>query len=153
MYGIDPGPRIQNVVFFDGTRVEKFSLTLDEIQQLSSNVPIACEWIEMMGKTVGKSIFETVHAIGYINAFFPHMRLIPRRDIKMHICQTMLAKDGNIRRALIDRYGEPGLKKNPGLFYGITRHHWQALAVAVVARDVVKTINEETYHWDSKSLD
>jgi hypothetical protein len=47
----------------------------------------------------------------------------------------MRAKDSNIRQALIDRFGEPGTKKVPGLLYGIKKDEWSALALGVFWHD------------------
>ena len=46
----------------------------------------------------------------------------------------MRAKDSNIRQALIDKYGKPGTKKDPNLFYNdseqkVSKDIWSALAV------------------------
>ena len=57
----------------------------------------------------------------------------------MHFCNSVQAKDGNIRQALIDRFGGKegaiGKKKTPGPLYGVHAHEWPALAVAVMASD------------------
>ncbi|MBV8782506.1 MAG: hypothetical protein JO353_14005, partial [Phycisphaerae bacterium] len=50
------------------------------------------------------------------------------------------AKDGNIRQALIDRFGPTkeraiGKKKSPGPLYGMSGDCWSALAVAVTYAD------------------
>lgn len=51
---------------------------------------------------------------------------------KHHLCGRT---DGNVRAALIDRYGGKakaiGNVKNPGPLYGLAKHAWPALAVAV----------------------
>jgi len=151
MYGIDPGPINQSIVYFSGTRCEAFTCTRNEGPILWHGVPIACEWIESYGMAVGASVFRTVHAVGWLNAKAPTMRLIPRRDIKMHLCGSMRAKDANVRQALIDRFGLPGTKKKPGLIYGIKSHYWAALAVAVTAMDLEKTPNE--WIWNGPKAD
>jgi hypothetical protein len=48
----------------------------------------------------------------------------------------MKAKDSNIRQALIDRFGEVGIKKNPGWFYGFKKDIWQAYAVGITYHDL-----------------
>lgn len=154
MYGIDPGPVTQSIVFFDFHRCLAFDATRDTvshaISDISDQFPIACEWIESFGMAVGKDVFRTVHAIGYLHAQYPAMRLIPRRDIKLHLCRSVRAKDSNIRQALIDRFGHPGTKKNPGVLYGIKSHYWSALAVAVTALECERTPNE--WSWSESDL-
>lgn len=153
MYGIDPGPINQSIVYFDGEVCRAMNCTLaDEYHPIFwPHVPVACEWIESYGMAVGASVFRTVHAIGWLNAKAPAMRLIPRRDIKLHLCGSMRAKDANIRQALIDRFGHPGTKKKPGLIYGIKSHYWAALAVAVTAMDLERTPNEWTWNGTSEA--
>jgi hypothetical protein len=92
---------------------------------------IAIEWIQAMGMSVGKEVFETCMWVGrFAQAARCHVRLIPRGRIKLHHCGSARAKDGNIAQALRDKYGEKGTKKEPGYFYGVSSHAWQAFAVA-----------------------
>jgi hypothetical protein len=148
LIGIDPGPRESAFVVWDGARVVRAcDMANAELAEYldSASSPVACEWIESFGMAVGREVFETVFAIG---TFSQHarLRLVPRRDVKMHLCQSVRAKDGNIRQALIDRFGEVGTKKNPGPLFGISQHRWAALAVAVTAHDLPATDHEATFH-------
>jgi len=75
--------------------------------------------IASYGMAVGKEVFETCVWIG---RFIEIARLrnieveyIYRKEEKMNLCNSMKAKDSNIRQALIDRFGEVGTKKNPRL--------------------------------------
>lgn len=153
--GIDPGPKESAVVIWNGASVEACEdmpnlSACDQLPGLQRHsTVIACEWIESFGMAVGQSIFQTVFAIG---GFAQHarIRLIPRRDVKLHLCASPRAKDANIRQALIDRFGEVGTKKNPGPLYGIASHRWAALAVAVTAHDLERTEHEATFHIDCK---
>jgi hypothetical protein len=95
---------------------------------------------------VGREVFETVFAIGMFSQHVRGIRLVPRRDVKMHLCQSPRAKDGNIRQALLDRCGVVGTKKSPGPLYGISQHRWSALAVAVTAFERDATEHEATFH-------
>src|SRR3546814_17637889 len=61
------------------------------------------------------------------------VRMVKRREVKSHLCGSARAKDPNVRQALIDQVGAPGLKASPGPTYGVTSHAWAALAVAVTA--------------------
>jgi hypothetical protein len=95
---------------------------------------VAIEWIQSYGMAVGKSTFETCLWVGrFVQTcitFGYDVRLIPRLPIKLHHCGSPRAKDGNISQALRDKYGEKGTKKEPGFFYGVSKHAWQACAVA-----------------------
>ena len=69
--------------------------------------------------------------------------LVYRKDVKLHLCGDLRAKDANIRQALIDLFGPGkeraiGKKKTPGPLYGIRKHEWSALAVAVTYHDRAK---------------
>ena len=53
----------------------------------------------------------------------------------MHLCGNMRARDGNIRQALLDRFGGKdraiGRKGSYGPLHGISGDCWSALAVGV----------------------
>lgn len=143
--GIDPGPKESGIVWFDGTRVCRAeNASTDLAIQLVTNCgfPVACEMVECFGMPVGREVFETVLQIGRIHQAVEGMRLVPRRDIKMHLCGNCRAKDPNIRQALIDKLGPVGTKRAPGACYGISNHLWSALAVAVTAYELEQTKNE-----------
>lgn len=153
--GIDPGPRECCGVLFDGQRVvEVVNLSTRELivwmglRSVGRRVSFACEWIESFGMPVGRETFETVAQIGVIIGATRAIRLIPRRDIKLHLCGSVRAKDGNVRQALIDHVGPVGVKKDPGPCYGVSKHAWAALAVAVTASEVERTKNEASFHLD-----
>ena len=93
---------------------------------------VALEMIASYGMPVGASTFETCLWIGrFIEVARTETRLVYRKDIKMYLCGSMRAKDGNVRQALIDLLGTQGTKKDKGPTYGISSHTWAALAVAV----------------------
>jgi len=93
---------------------------------------VSLEMIASYGMPVGATTFETCVWIGrFIEIARTATRLVYRKDIKMYLCGSMRAKDGNVRQALIDLLGEQGTKKNKGPTYGISSHSWAALAVAV----------------------
>jgi hypothetical protein len=96
---------------------------------------IVIEEIACYGMAVGKEVFLTCRWSGRFEqeAFRQDsiVEYLPRRECKINLCQSMKAKDTNIRQALIDRFGVQGTKKNPGPLYGVTNDKLAALAVAV----------------------
>jgi hypothetical protein len=144
IFAVDPGPEKSAFVYWDsqGEKILQASILPNlEALALFRSLPQDCEAvvIEMIGHygsgmPAGKEVFNTCVFIGELKEacfprFQPHM--IERRYIKMHLCNSARAKDGNIRQALIDRFGPPGTKKAPGRLYGIKADEWAALALAV----------------------
>lgn len=141
IYAIDPGTSESAILLFDGEKVISCEIIPNEA--LLSNLrdhdatvfrPIAIEMIASYGMAVGREVFETCVLIGRILEI-AHSKAMPaqlvyRKDVKIHLCGTMKAKDPNIRQALIDKHGPTGTKKNPGKLFGISSHLWSALAVA-----------------------
>lgn len=139
---IDPGPKDSGFVLWDGLRVRDHGhlaneALLDRIRCREFGGPFltVIEQVESFGMAVGAEVFETVFWSGRFAQAAGSFDRLPRRAIKLHLCQSMRAKDSNIRQALIDRFGPPGTKKAPGLLYGITTHRIAALAVAVTYYD------------------
>ena len=97
---------------------------------------IAIEMIASYGMAVGREIFETCTWIGrFEEAAGGAVNRVFRKDVKLHLCGNPRAKDSNIRQALIDRFGPPGTKRDPGATYGISKDVWSALAIAVTFFD------------------
>jgi hypothetical protein len=146
---IDPGPDQSAFVVWDGRRVLDHAIGANEelfrrvfgVAEGQHIESCAIEMIACYGMAVGEEVFRTCVWIGrFFEQWLDLTRsaapaLIPRLDVKMHLCHTPQAKDPNIRQALIDRFGRPGTKKAPGPLYGITSHCWAALAVAITAHD------------------
>ena len=90
------------------------------------------------GMPAGKTVFDTCVWIGrFVQASRKpdEVLLVPRMEVKMHLCGSARAKDGNVRQAVIDRLGEPGTKKKPGFTHGVAGDVWQALALALTVAD------------------
>lgn len=146
--GLDPGTHESALVVWDGTTEQILSYnTVGNATVLDLLDPFAdkgyvlvIEKIASYGMAVGASVFETVFWSGrFCERFKGRVDRITRADIKLHLCHSKKAKDGNIRQALIDRFGEVGTKKNPGRMYGMATHLWAALAVAVSWHDMLGT--------------
>ncbi len=148
IFAIDPGPERSAYVLLggDGVPIEFEILdnrNLGRLERMSRSCrgshDLVIESVESYGMPVGKEVFETCYWIGRFDANCT-ATLIPRRDIKLHLCGSPRAKDSHIRQALIDRFGPGkakaiGLKATPGPLYGFKSHLWSALALAVTHYD------------------
>ena len=137
---IDPGNKESAYVYFNGAVDEAGKCPnetlLGMIEDSVHCDHMAIEMVQSFGMAVGAEVFETVYWIGrFCQASPVPVTRVFRSDVKMHLCQSMRAKDGNIRQALIDRFGPPGKKKAPGATYGLSGDMWSALAVAVTFTD------------------
>lgn len=112
---------------------------LEWVRNKAPHIPMSVEMIACYGMPVGAETFQTCLMIGRLQEIWEQkgnpIRLVYRREVKIHLCGTMKAKDPNIRQALIDRLGVVGTKKNPGPLLGVSSHLWSALAVAVYSFD------------------
>ena len=153
---IDPGPTESAFAVYEdgepalGRKVpnsEMLAIVEDPIRMLGSGGEfiraLAVEMIASYGMPVGAEVFETCVLIGRLLERWPAGRgqtaLVYRRDVKLHLCGQARAKDGNVRQALIDRWGGKvaaiGNKAKPGPLYGFKADTWQALGVAVTFAD------------------
>lgn len=146
LLAIDPGTTHSGWVWYSDGKVYEsgVSINAEIIDLLRTSVdPVAIEMIASYGMAVGAEVFETCLWIGrFMQAAGPdRVRLVYRKDVKMHLCGTPRAKDPNVRQALIDRWGGKaeaiGNKQRPGPLYGVKSHAWAALAVAVTAAETV----------------
>ena len=148
---IDPGPDDSGYCMWNGRFLDGFgSLPNGELRDmLAIRWPdlVVIEKVASYGMAVGESTFETCVQTGrFIECCdrknLPVIRM-PRRDVKLHICGSMKAKDANIMTALVDRFGDrakhgalgKGTKKDPGFFFGFKSHTWAAFALAVTCWD------------------
>lgn len=101
---------------------------------------VVIEQIASYGMPVGREVFDTVFWCGRFyqaawDAGWRDLHQMPRREVKLHLCQSARAKDANVRQALLDRFGgekaAKGCKASPGPLYGLRKDEWQAAALAV----------------------
>ena len=141
--GIDPGTTHSGVVLFDGNPVTSGVQDNHDVLAIIADHrgPVAIEMIASYGMAVGAEVFETCVWIGRMAqvAGMDRVRLVYRREVKTHLCNSAKAKDANIRQALIDRWGGKaaaiGSSKQRGPLYGVKSHAWAALGVAVTAAE------------------
>jgi hypothetical protein len=128
---IDPGTVQSAFVLWDSLQksilekgIVQNEAMLHRVMQKDYDI-MACEMIASYGMPVGREVFETVLWIGrFVQATHDKHSLIYRKDVKMHLCNSTRAKDGNIRQALLDLLGKEATK-------GVHKDIWAALGVAV----------------------
>jgi hypothetical protein len=137
---IDPGTEQSGWCLFEKRQVTCSGIAPNEeilrMMRSHPDIALAIEMIASYGMPVGREVFETCVWIGRFQQAHPtpdDVRLVYRKDVKLHLCGSARAKDANIRQALIDKLGPIGTKKTPGPLYGVTSHAWAAVAVAVTA--------------------
>ena len=143
---IDPGNVQSAYVIWDGKNIiDKNILENNEFLDFIDKLEIenvAIEMIASQGMAVGKTVFDTCLWVGRFQQTLLNKKCVVdleyRSQIKMHICNSMRAKDSNICIALVDRFGGikhgkygKGTKKDHGFFFGFAKDMWAAFAVAV----------------------
>ena len=120
---------------------EEIFSVIDTFSSIYRNqLTLVYEMIKSQGMSVGQTTFDTCLWIGRFiqKAISLGIRVEPiyRYEEKINICNSMKAKDTNIRQALIDNFAKydlkngKGTKENPDYFYGFRADMWMAFAVA-----------------------
>ena len=148
--GIDPGNVESAYTVWDGIKlnsdfgkVQNDDLMSKIIENPWKVDAVVIEQIKSYGMAVGETIFETVFWSGRFAqaARVPFFR-VPRMEVKVNLCGSSRAKDGNVIQALIDRFAPDtpnkgkGTKKSPGFFYGFSKDVWQSFALSVSFIDI-----------------
>lgn len=153
LFSVDPGNEdsawVRTDEVFGEPEIIQFGkssnqIVLDIMRARPNDSHLAVEMIASYGMPVGAEVFETCVWIGrFIQAWVGPYTLVYRHEVKMFLCGNAAAKDGNVRQALIDRYGGKakaigrktgktnGVRNTTGPLYGISDDVWSALAVAV----------------------
>ena len=151
---IDPGPTESAWVQYSLSSESFVSHGIRPNEELRITLPlllveplcdVVIEKVECYGMSVGAEVFDTCVWTGRFvelatAAGATRIVRMPRRDVKLHLCGSVRAKDANIRQRLIDMHGGKdaaiGKKAKPGPLYGIRSHLWAALALAITYRDM-----------------
>jgi hypothetical protein len=147
--GVDPGPAQTAWVLWNGREIlhherapnasclHRLKCYWTDRVDCGKDIVLAIEMIASYGMPVGAEVFETCVWIGRFVQTFDgtHAHLIPRLVVKQHLCHDSRAKDSNIRRAIIDRFGGPATIRKGGPLYGIAGDEWSALALALTFWD------------------
>lgn len=147
LLAIDPGNEQSAWVVYGSKGIDRFGITKNaELRSALASgkfddcSKLAIEMIASYGMAVGKTVFETCVWIGrFIECSTLEWEFVYRKDVKMYLCQSMRAKDANIRQAIMDKYGSTrelaiGTKKSPGPLYGVSKDVWSAIGVALTAK-------------------
>lgn len=149
---IDPGDKESGWVLMDEDTLKPLEFGKDDNSYLIRLIRIwiareaVIERVTCYGMPVGREVFETCEWIGRFTEALEgngvEVHYMTRKDEKLNLCNSMQAKDSNIRRALIDRFAEhdlkngKGTKDNPDWFYGFKADIWAAYAVGVTWCDM-----------------
>jgi hypothetical protein len=104
---------------------------------------VACERVQSYG-IAGASLLRTAEVYGGIQRTAEVAGLpfagIYRRDVCSALHVKGKGRDQQVRQRMIELHGGSkaeaiGTKRAPGPLYGVTSHAWQALGLAVVARE------------------
>ena len=137
---IDPGPEKSAWVVWNGSEIlGKGTQDNSELDIHTRDFPdwdfAVIEMIASYGMPVGQEVFDTCVWIGRFTEQIIQGCCSPdylfRKEVKLHMCNSLRANDSNIRAALIDRFGRPGTKKAPGILYKVNNDERAALAVAI----------------------
>lgn len=152
---IDPGTTESAWVVWQGDPTQAFGAGLIDWGKQPNETVLAylhdavwpalvIEQVASYGMPVGAEVFATVHWSGRFHeaavmSKFGRVDLMPRKDVKLHLCQSPRANDATIRQAIIDRFGGKsraiGTRVVPGPLHGVKRDVWQALALALTWHD------------------
>lgn len=146
---IDPGPTTSGIVYFDtdeqrvteanGAMNNDYALSLFR-SEMSADL-FGCESVEALYAHVGKETVQTIRFCGRIQEAVEGrgggILMISPADVKKAVCGTSSAKDPAVRQALIDLLGPVGTKQHKGPCYGVSKHAWRALAVAVAMQKLM----------------
>ncbi len=161
--GIDPGPKEHAAVMLHkGKAITLSSLDDGEIAATFTilgvdEAIVAYEQFAPYGSSLDdgslRTIFETGRLVSRLQKF-PRIRCVGlrRQQVKRYLVGRAACGDPQVRGALIERFGPTkelavGTKKAPGPLYGISGHHWAALAVAVTASDQIQIEEAKRLSW------
>ncbi len=116
------------------------SMIADQEASIRAGV-LAVEDVISYGMRVGKSTFDTCKWIGrfeneWKNSFEGQVFYISSPDARDFVTGNSRARDKDVKEAICDKhYGgitkATGTKKEPGPMFGVGKHEWPALAVAL----------------------
>lgn len=170
LLAIDPGPELSAWVVYDTElkrpiewKKQECFLVRELVWKHAGNEDgaVVIEEVASYGMSVGRDVFRTCYEIGRLQETFAwaghpgdEPLMLERRDVKLHLCNSVRATDSNVLHALYDLYGGSrraavGVKASPGVLYGMKADCWQALALAITCAETrLKEIERMTREND-----
>ena len=109
---VDPGSERSAFVIWNGSFIVDRDIVAnaelrDRLSTMGRSIwTLVVEMVACYGMPVGASVFETCVWIGrFLEAWRWESDRVFRKDVKIHLCGSMRAKDSNIRQAILDRFG------------------------------------------------
>lgn len=153
---VDPGPykfayvvwdrKQDRMVHFNQGPNKDIIRELGELWLIHRWSETVIEGVYYYGRILGKDTFRTLECIGRLSQKaedFWHSEgeeqsvyQIYYPDVALHFCgMRNKVTQGNINAVLMERYGDKGCKKDPGMLHGIYDHIWSAVHVAAYWMD------------------
>lgn len=118
---IDPGLNESAYCLLDGEVVQTDTLPnakmrerLDPSRSWREDLTLVVEWMQPHGMATPQSMMDTAVELGrMIEVWALPFEKMSRDRVKAIICGSSRAKDGNVRQALIDRWGGEDAVKGP----------------------------------------
>lgn len=148
IYAIDPGPETSCLVILEASRLaisraedfenEILRTELGKMFAPPDKAILVIEQVQSYGKPVGSSVFDTVFWSGRFCERWggyegQHWFRMSRPKVSGVLIGSPEIKKqaGAVMQRLLDIVGPKGTKKKPGPTHGISKHKWEALALAV----------------------
>ena len=136
--GIDPGPTVSAWASWDsedrqccGSATIGNQDFLDRMRNALIDT-VCIEDVAFYGRVLNSETFETLRMIGRLQEIFPQHRLVTFPVKALHFCNARSkVTSGQIAQVLMARYGNKGTKKQPGAFFGVSGHQWDAIACGI----------------------
>lgn len=150
LHAIDPGSARSGFVTmsFDFEIREKGKLDNEEICDILSENCMKADGlvIEMPQpyQFTPKTVLQTCVWLGrFLQAFYGPSWTITRQHVRMYMCGTARSDDAMVRKEIIHRYGPPGTKAEPNIFYNdatvkMNNDIWQAYALGITFLDITR---------------
>jgi len=144
--GIDPGAEKSAYVAWDTVSetveyheiVSNRTLLLRLRAKTHKQDRTAIEHLRGFGQKAGNEVYDTCEWVGRFD-MDANIPLLSRKEIVTYLCDSPRAGDKDVRDAILYRFGGKekaiGVKKNPGVLYGIKADEWSALAVCLYVAD------------------